>query len=101
VAIATPAASHYPLAKQALLAGKDDLVEKPLALEVAEGQELETLAAQQVRILMVGHILHYHPAVPRRAKAAGCVPVASSSMPDWSVRPADSALQEMGTRCTR
>ena len=63
MAIATPAVSHYPLAKRALLAGKDVFVEKPLALEVAEGQELVALAEQQGRILMVGHILQYHPAI--------------------------------------
>ena len=63
VAIATPAVSHYTIAKAALLAGKDVFVEKPLALEVSEGQELVTLAAQQQRILMVGHILLYHPAI--------------------------------------
>ena len=63
VAIATPAISHYPIAKEFLLAGKDVFVEKPLALEPAEGQELIDLAAQQGRMLMVGHILQYHPAV--------------------------------------
>lgn len=63
VAIATPAVSHYPIAKEALLSGKDVFVEKPLALEVREGQELIDLAARQGRILMVGHILQYHPAV--------------------------------------
>jgi len=65
VAIATPATTHYEVAKEALLAGKDVFVEKPLALEVAEGQELINLAAQRQRILMVGHILHYHPAVKK------------------------------------
>lgn len=45
VAIATPAVSHYAQAKAALLAGKDVFVEKPLALEVAEGRELIDLAA--------------------------------------------------------
>lgn len=63
VAIATPAISHYQVAKAALLAGKDVFVEKPLALEVDEGKELVNLAAQEGRILMVGHILHYHRAV--------------------------------------
>jgi UDP-2-acetamido-3-amino-2,3-dideoxy-glucuronate N-acetyltransferase len=65
VAIATPAVFHYPMAKAALLAGKDVFVEKPIALEVAQGQELVALAAQQKRILMVGHILRYHPAVEK------------------------------------
>jgi UDP-2-acetamido-3-amino-2,3-dideoxy-glucuronate N-acetyltransferase len=63
VVIATPAGSHYTLAKEALLAGKDVFVEKPLALRVSEGQELVELAEQRRRILMVGHLLRYHPAV--------------------------------------
>lgn len=63
VAIASPAISHYSIAKEALLAGKDVFVEKPLALEVSEGQELIELAAQRGQILMVGHILQYHSTV--------------------------------------
>jgi UDP-2-acetamido-3-amino-2,3-dideoxy-glucuronate N-acetyltransferase len=63
IAIATPAETHYHIAKEALLSGKDVFVEKPLALEVQQGQELIELAARQGRILMVGHILQYHPAV--------------------------------------
>jgi UDP-2-acetamido-3-amino-2,3-dideoxy-glucuronate N-acetyltransferase len=63
VVISTPAATHYRLTKEYLLAGKDVLVEKPLALTVTEGEELTALARQQQRILMVGHILQYHPAV--------------------------------------
>lgn len=63
VVIATPAATHYRLAREALLAGKDVFVEKPLALKVAEGEELVRLAHAQQRLLMVGHLLEYHPAV--------------------------------------
>jgi UDP-2-acetamido-3-amino-2,3-dideoxy-glucuronate N-acetyltransferase len=63
VAVATPAATHYPLAKDALLAGKDVFVEKPLGLNSREGEELVALAEKKERILMVGHILEYHPAV--------------------------------------
>jgi UDP-2-acetamido-3-amino-2,3-dideoxy-glucuronate N-acetyltransferase len=63
VAIAAPAAQHYRLAKSALLAGKDVFVEKPLALRVEEGEELVELARRHSRILMVGHLLHYHPAI--------------------------------------
>ncbi len=63
VVIATPAAVHFEMAKQALLAGKDVFVEKPLALSVDEGGELVELAETNGRILMVGHILQYHPAV--------------------------------------
>ncbi|MBU0516621.1 MAG: Gfo/Idh/MocA family oxidoreductase [Proteobacteria bacterium] len=63
VALATPAERHYAQAKEALLAGKDVFVEKPLALELDQGRELVDLAEGQGRILMVGHILRYHPAV--------------------------------------
>jgi UDP-2-acetamido-3-amino-2,3-dideoxy-glucuronate N-acetyltransferase len=63
VAIAIPASSHYNLTKAALEADKDVFVEKPLALTVREGEELVELAHKRSRILMVGHILHYHPAV--------------------------------------
>ncbi len=63
VVIAAPAALHFQLTKQYLLAGKDVLVEKPLALTTAEGEELVKIAKENNRILMVGHILQYHPAV--------------------------------------
>lgn len=65
VAIATPAVTHYDLVKRSLVAGKDVFVEKPLSLTTAEGQELVALAEKLGRILMVGHILQYHPAVVR------------------------------------
>jgi len=63
VIIAAPAAQHYALCKAALERGKDVFVEKPLALRVSEGEELVHLARRNARILMVGHILEYHPAV--------------------------------------
>jgi UDP-2-acetamido-3-amino-2,3-dideoxy-glucuronate N-acetyltransferase len=63
VAIAAPAAQHFELARLAILAGKDVFVEKPLALRSDEGEELVKLARQHSRILMVGHLLHYHPAI--------------------------------------
>jgi len=63
VVVAASAVQHYPIAKRMLEAGKDVYVEKPLALEVAHAQELVRLAARQQRILMVGHLLLYHPAV--------------------------------------
>jgi UDP-2-acetamido-3-amino-2,3-dideoxy-glucuronate N-acetyltransferase len=73
VVIAAPAVQHYDLAKKALSAGKDVYVEKPLALTAAEGRELTELAATLDRVLMVGHILEYHPAVIelKRMVAAG------------------------------
>lgn len=63
VVLATPAATHYGLARLALQAGKDVFVEKPLALNAQEGFHLVALAEQHRRILMVGHVLEYHPAI--------------------------------------
>ena len=63
VALATPAITHYEMAKAALQAGKDVFVEKPLAIDVKHGERLVELAAATGRILMVGHILRYHPAI--------------------------------------
>jgi UDP-2-acetamido-3-amino-2,3-dideoxy-glucuronate N-acetyltransferase len=63
VALATPAITHYEMTKAALEAGKDVLVEKPLAIDVKHGEELVRLADAKGRILMVGHILRYHPAI--------------------------------------
>jgi UDP-2-acetamido-3-amino-2,3-dideoxy-glucuronate N-acetyltransferase len=51
------------MAKAALTAGKDVFVEKPLALRISEAEELNALARRKKRVLMVGHILQYHPAV--------------------------------------
>ena len=63
VAIATPAVTHRDLAIQAVEAGKDVFVEKPMALSVAEGEEMLTSARANQRVLMVGHLLEYHPAI--------------------------------------
>lgn len=63
IAIAAPAAMHYSLARAALQAGKDVLVEKPLCLELKDAEELVRLADQLGRVLMVGHLLQYHPCV--------------------------------------
>ncbi len=63
VAISSPAATHYDMVKSALSADKDVYVEKPLALRLQEGQELVELAKKRNKILMVGHILQYHPAI--------------------------------------
>ncbi|MGH2705916.1 MAG: Gfo/Idh/MocA family oxidoreductase [Actinomycetota bacterium] len=62
VVIATPAPTHAALALAALEAGKDVLVEKPLALTLGDGRLLADTAARLGRILMVGHVLEYHPA---------------------------------------
>jgi len=63
VMIASPAETHFVLARQALEAGKDVFVEKPLTLDVPSSRELVATARRLERILMVGHLLEYHPAV--------------------------------------
>ena len=71
VVIATPAVSHYPMAKEAIGSDKDVFVEKPLALEVEQGEELVELAEQNNRVLLVGHLLEYHPAVIKLKELVG------------------------------
>ena len=68
VAVATPAATHFDVVTRCLEAGKDVFVEKPLALNGEEGKRLVELAESRSRILMVGHILLYHPAVTKLRK---------------------------------
>jgi predicted dehydrogenase len=63
VVIAASASAHFSLAREALLAGKDVYVEKPLTLDAGHGQELVRLAGDRSRVLMVGHLLLYHPVV--------------------------------------
>src|SRR5229473_4895051 len=63
VIIAAPAAQHYELAFKALSHGKHVFVEKPLSLHVQEGKYLVQLAKDRNLVLMVGHILQYHPAI--------------------------------------
>ena len=63
VVISAPAALHFDLARKALMADKHVFVEKPLALTYQDGKGLVELAEARQKILFVGHILHYHPAV--------------------------------------
>jgi predicted dehydrogenase len=63
VVIATPAVTHYELAKRALEAGKHVLVEKPPAMNAAEAEDLVSTAEASGRVLLPGHLLLYHPAV--------------------------------------
>lgn len=71
VVIATPSQSHYQMARDALLAGKDVFVEKPLALTSEDGIELIKLAQERKKILMVGHLLEYHPAINKLKRSIG------------------------------
>jgi predicted dehydrogenase len=65
VVIASSAASHYSLAKEVLMADRDVLVEKPMALRSRDGEEMLEIAERKKKVLMVGHLLLYHPAVDR------------------------------------
>jgi len=64
VVIALPAALHYQVARQALLSGKDVFIEKPFTSNSVEANELVALAEERGRIVMVGHLMLYHPAIP-------------------------------------
>jgi predicted dehydrogenase len=63
VAIATPAGTHFAIAKKAIDAGMDVFVEKPMTLDPGEARKLHELALREDRILMVGHLLLYQPAI--------------------------------------
>jgi predicted dehydrogenase len=65
VVLATPVPTHGPLAERVLAAGKHCFVEKPLAYSVAEAEAAVAAAARADRILMVGHLLVYHPGVAK------------------------------------
>lgn len=61
VVISTPAETHFNIAREALLSGKHVYVEKPLVLNETDGEELIALARERKKVLMVGHLLQYHP----------------------------------------
>ena len=65
VVLATPVPSHAELAIRAVRAGKHCFVEKPLATSAADAEQAVAAAAEAGRVLMVGHLLEYHPAVGR------------------------------------
>jgi UDP-2-acetamido-3-amino-2,3-dideoxy-glucuronate N-acetyltransferase len=65
VAVATPPAGHFRVAREALLAGKHAFVEKPMTLEVADSEELVRLSEEKGLVCMVGHLLLYQPPVEK------------------------------------
>jgi UDP-2-acetamido-3-amino-2,3-dideoxy-glucuronate N-acetyltransferase len=71
VVIAAPAELHHPLAREALKRSLNVFVEKPLALNVAQGAELVRLAEERGVVLCVGHVLRYHPALAAILRAVG------------------------------
>jgi len=63
VIVATPASRHYKIAREALLYGKNLLVEKPIAMDIGEAKKLIEFAAKKKKILMVGHTFKFNPSV--------------------------------------
>lgn len=63
VVVATPGAKHFELARECLKAGQDVFIEKPMTLTARDSEELVELAEREKLIIMVGHLLLYHPAV--------------------------------------
>ncbi|MEK8131745.1 Gfo/Idh/MocA family oxidoreductase [Paenibacillus filicis] len=68
VIVATPAATHYDIAKSCLISGKDVFIEKPMTLSSQEGEGLVKLSETHQRVLMVGHLLLYQPAIREMKK---------------------------------
>lgn len=63
VVVTTSAGTHFSVVQAALEAGKHVFVEKPIALSIEDAEEMVRIAADRELILMVGHLLLYHPAV--------------------------------------
>jgi predicted dehydrogenase len=70
VVLATPVPTHGPLAERVLEAGKHCFVEKPLAQSVAEAERAVAAAERGGRLLMVGHLLEYHPGIAKLKEIA-------------------------------
>jgi predicted dehydrogenase len=68
VVIATPSETHYPLGMETLRSGKHLFMEKPFALSRREAKRLVDAARASKRIIMVGHLLMYHPGVQEAAR---------------------------------
>nr|MBA3437172.1 Gfo/Idh/MocA family oxidoreductase [Thermoleophilaceae bacterium] len=70
VAVATPVPTHAAIAERVLAAGKHCFVEKPLAQSVAEAEGVVAAAEEAGRVLMVGHLLEYHPGLEKLGEYA-------------------------------
>ncbi|MDB4704253.1 Gfo/Idh/MocA family oxidoreductase [Akkermansiaceae bacterium] len=71
IVIATPARTHYPIAKEAMEAGCDVFIEKPMTLDPSEAEALVKLGKEMAKVVMVGHLLLYQPAIAYIAEALG------------------------------
>lgn len=101
LAIVTPVITHAKLVAEALTAQKDVFVEKPLALSRALAEHLHKLAMANHRILMVGHLLRYHPAFMKlleqvHAGAIGKVRhIAAHRLHYWPMHPEEDVLADL------
>lgn len=102
VIVATSVPTHYPLGKRVLEAGKHAFVEKPLALTAADAQDLVATAEANGKLLMVGHLLEYHPAVRKMkelvetGELGRVFYVYSNRLNLGKVRPDENALWSLG-----
>jgi predicted dehydrogenase len=102
VVIATHVPSHAPLALRALAAGKHCFVEKPLAYSVAEADQVVAAAREAGRVLMVGHLLEYHPGVEKLKELASSGELGdihylySNRLNLGKLRPDENALWSLG-----
>ncbi len=102
IVIATPADSHYEIARAALLSGKNVLVEKPIALSTDEAEILKQFAISKSKALMVDHIMVYNPAVRRLKKIVedgdlGSILYLTSTRSNFGIfRNSDDVLWDLG-----
>jgi predicted dehydrogenase len=102
VVIATHVPSHAALATRALNAGKHCFVEKPLAYSVAEADQVVAAAREAGRVLMVGHLLEYHPGVQKLKELADSGELGdihylySNRLNLGKLRPDENALWSLG-----
>lgn len=103
IVIATPACTHFKIAKEALNLGKDVFVEKPMTTSRNEAESLVDIAQKNNRILMVGHLLLYQPAITWIRKfidsgAMGSIAfISQERLKLKSMKPIESVLWELGT----
>lgn len=103
IVFALPPSQNLPLGRRVLAAGKHLFVEKPLAMDSGQGEELIALAKAADRRLMIGHILHYHPAFVALAdlvatgKLGRILSCVSHRMDLGRIRREEDALWALGT----
>ncbi|HCM84364.1 MAG TPA: hypothetical protein DIS76_07355 [Rhodospirillaceae bacterium] len=101
LAIVTPVVTHYELVNRALSNGKDVYVEKPLALRRTEAEALLKIASDKKCVLMVGHLLRYHPGFMKlieqvKAGAIGKIRhIAAHRLHYWPVHPEEDGIADL------